>query len=172
MFKMLYPNEECSSSYKIKYHELAAAGYKGLIFDIDNTLVPHGAPATEESIALFGYIHSLGLRTCLVSNNKEPRVAPFGEAMNSDYVTLAHKPMPSGYRRACRVMNTDPAETIVVGDQLFTDILGANIAGMKSILVHPIDKKEEIQIVLKRYLEAPILFLYRLSGRKRVAPII
>ncbi|MBR2592302.1 MAG: HAD family hydrolase, partial [Oscillospiraceae bacterium] len=120
MCRIFYPNAEEVSAYKIRYHMLAEAGYRGLIFDIDNTLVPHGAPATEESIALFGYIHSLGLRTCLVSNNKEPRVAPFAEAMDSDYVTMAHKPMPSGYRKACRIMGTDPAETIVVGDQLFT----------------------------------------------------
>ena len=166
MFRMLYPNEECSSSYKIKYHELIAAGYKGIIFDIDNTLVPHGAPATEESIALFGYIHSLGLRTCLVSNNKEPRVKSFNDQVHVSYIYKAGKPNPKNYEAAMVRMGSDRKNTVFIGDQIFTDIWGAKKAGIYSILVKPIDKKEEIQIVLKRYLEKPILYFYQRKIRK------
>ncbi len=171
MFRSLYPNESMKSAAEIPYDKLAEQSVRGLIFDIDNTLVPHGAPADEKSIALFGYIHSLGLRTCLLSNNQKDRVLPFAEAVESDYLCNAHKPSRKGYLKACEIIGTDPAETVFIGDQLFTDIWGANMAGIRSILVSPIHPKEEIQIVLKRKLEWIVLLAYRHGGYKRVPPI-
>ena len=66
--------------------------FEGIISDIDNTLVPHGAPATEEIVALFDKIHKLGIDTCLISNNQEQRVEPFAYAVKSKYIFDAHKP--------------------------------------------------------------------------------
>ena len=172
MFRSLYPNEYMESTYRIPFHELAGLGYRGILFDIDNTLVPHGAPADEQAVALFGMLHSLGLRTCLISNNQEPRVAPFAEAVESFYLCNARKPSRKGYREACRIMNVDPAEAVFVGDQIFTDVWGANMAGIKSILVRPIHPKEEIQIVLKRRLEWFVLRAYLRGGWKRVPGIL
>ena len=171
LFSAFYPNDYLDSVYHVEFVRLTAAGYKGVIFDIDNTLVPHGAPADDRIIALFGHIHSLGLRTCLISNNQEPRVAPFAEAVDSDYLCNVHKPSLRGYVEACRVMHIDRSEAVFVGDQLFTDIWGANRAGIKSILLKPIHPKEEIQIVLKRRLEWPVLWCYQHFGRKRVQPL-
>ncbi|MDD6211998.1 MAG: YqeG family HAD IIIA-type phosphatase [Clostridiales bacterium] len=171
MFKIFYPNEWKDSSYEIDYEQLAKMGIKGILFDIDNTLVPHGMPATQESIALLQRIHQTGLATCLISNNQEPRVAPFAEAMESDYLCNAHKPSVKGYQKACSIMGIQTNEAIFVGDQLFTDIYGANRAGIRSILVKPIHPKEEIQIVLKRYLEKIVLFFYRHGGSKKVPRI-
>ena len=172
MFRTFYPNEYVESTYRIPFHRLAEQGYRGVLFDIDNTLVPHGAPADEQAVALFGWLHSLGLRTCLISNNQEPRVAPFAEAVDSFYLCNAHKPARKGYRKACELMQVDPAEAVFVGDQIFTDVWGANLAGIKSILVKPIHPKEEIQIVLKRRLEWFILLAYRHGGWKRVPRLL
>ena len=82
------------------------------------------------------------------------------DAVGSAYTWKAWKPLPSACRKAMKVMGTGREETLLIGDQLFTDIWCANLAGIRSILVRPIDPKEEIQIVLKRFLEAPFLHAY------------
>lgn len=161
MFKKLYPTKYLDSSYSIDYEQLYRSGIRGLIYDIDNTLVEHGMPATERSIKLFEQLRSIGFDTCLISNNKEPRVKPFADAVGSKYVYDAHKPSRKNYIRAMELMGTDTGNTYFIGDQIFTDVYGANRAGIPSILVKPIHPKEEIQIVLKRKLEKIVLFCYK-----------
>lgn len=161
MFKKLYPTKYLDSSYSIDYEQLYRSGIRGLIYDIDNTLVEHGMPATERAIKLFERLRSIGFDTCLISNNKEPRVKPFADAVGSKYVYDAHKPSRKNYIRAMELMGTDTGNTYFIGDQIFTDVYGANRAGIPSILVKPIHPKEEIQIVLKRKLEKIVLFCYK-----------
>ena len=161
-----YPKEYRNSTYEIDFEELYRKGYRGILFDIHNTLVPHDAPATQQSVELFGRLHAMGFATCLISNNKEPRVTPFAEAMKTPYVYKADKPSRKGYQEGMKRMGTDLSNTLFVGDQLFTDVWGANRSGLYSILVKPMDPKEEIQIVLKRYLEKVVLFFY-LRGQGR-----
>jgi hypothetical protein len=98
----------------------------------------------------------------LLSNNKEPRVKMFNDSVHVQYIYKAGKPKPSGYRRAMELMGTGTANTIFVGDQIFTDVCGANLAGIRTFLVKPIHPKEEIQIVLKRVLEKVVLLCYRI----------
>ena len=133
---------------------------KEVIFDIDNTLVPHGAPADEQAKALFSQLKELGYQCCLLSNNKEPRVKMFNDEVQVQYIFKAGKPKVSGYERAMELMGTDKGNTLFVGDQIFTDVYGAKRAGLRTILTRPIHPKEEIQIVLKRYLEKVVLFFY------------
>ena len=161
MLQKFYPDEYRESAYGLDYEGLRGQGYKGIIFDIDNTLVPHGAPADEESIALFGRLRGLGYSCVLLSNNKEPRVKSFADEVGARYIYKAGKPSSAGYRRAMELMGTDRTNTLFVGDQLFTDVWGAKNTGIRSILVKPINPKEEIQIVLKRYLERIVLYFYR-----------
>lgn len=161
----LYPGEYLESTYVIDFDELYNGGYRGVIFDIDNTLVTHGSPADERAIALFKHLHELGFKCMLLSNNKEPRVKSFSEQVDAYYTYKAGKPKPSGYRKAMEKIGTDKSNTVFVGDQIFTDIIGANLAGIRSILVKPIDKHEEIQIVLKRFLEKPIIGCYLLHRK-------
>ncbi len=163
---IFYPSGEADSIDSIPFDELYRRGYRGIIFDIDNTLVPHGAPADEHAVSFFDMLHRTGYATCLISNNKEPRVVPFAEAVHSKAVWDAHKPSRKNYIYACEIMGVHPDLTLFVGDQLFTDIWGANRAGIKSILVKPIHPKEEIQIVLKRYLERIVLFFYHRKKQK------
>ena len=164
-----YPKERIASAYEIPYEKFREYGYRGIIFDIDNTLVPHGAPADGRAVALFKRLHGLGFATCLLSNNKEPRVKSFAEQVKSPYLYKGGKPSPAGYRRAMERMGLGPGETLFVGDQLFTDIYGANRAGLYSILVNPIHPREEIQIVLKRFLEKPVLAAYERSRKVKRA---
>lgn len=165
MRSFLYPGEYLDSTYEIDFDKLYKDGYRGVIFDIDNTLVPHGAPADERAISLFTHLKELGYSCMLLSNNKEPRVRTFNDAVGVNYIYKAGKPKPSGYRRAMEKLGTDTSNTLFVGDQIFTDVMGANLAGIRTILVKPIHPKEEIQIVLKRYPEKVVLFFYRLHRR-------
>jgi HAD superfamily phosphatase (TIGR01668 family) len=155
-----YPQRHIASAYDIPYAELYGQGYRGIIFDIDNTLVEHGAPANERAIALFAELHRLGFRTMALSNNDEGRVRPFAEAVGCGYIHKAGKPRAHSYNKAMEMMGSDRATTFFVGDQLFTDIWGANNAGISSWLVAQIDRKEELQIVVKRYFEKPVLYFY------------
>jgi HAD superfamily phosphatase (TIGR01668 family) len=155
-----YPDCEADSAYNLPYEKLYELGYRGVLFDIDNTLVPHGAPATKKAVALFERLREIGFDTTLISNNKEARVKPFADAVGSKYLYKAGKPSRKGYEKAMRLMRTTPGTTIFVGDQLFTDVWGAKRSGIFSYLTKPIHPKEEIQIVLKRRLEAIVLFFY------------
>ena len=161
MFRKLYPTEDAESIYDIDFAEFRKKGYRAVLFDIDNTLVEHGAPATQMVIDFFAGLHEMGYETCLISNNKEPRVASFAGQVSSRYLYKAGKPSPDGYNKAMELCGTTKDNTLFVGDQLFTDVWGANRAGVYSILVKPIHPKEEIQIVLKRRLEWIVLFFYR-----------
>lgn len=167
MFRAFYPKRYLASAYEIPYENMKEKGIRGVIFDIDNTLVPHDAPVDERAVELFRRLHAMGLQTCLLSNNKERRVAPFAAAVGSAYIYKAGKPSKKGYERAMERMGTDSSSTLFVGDQLFTDVYGANRAGLYSILVKPINPKEEIQIVLKRYPEKLILWRYEKEKRRR-----
>ena len=160
MFERFFPDEYLDSAYAVNYKKLYQEGYRGLLFDVDNTLVPHGAPADERAIQLFRQLRDIGCSCCLVSNNKKKRVAPFASLVGAEYIELAAKPSRRGYERAMERLGTTPGNTVFIGDQLFTDIWGAKNAGLRNILVKPIHPKEEIQIVLKRYLERIVLHFY------------
>lgn len=162
-----YPDEYVDSTYEIDFQKLYQEGYRGVLFDVDNTLVPHGAPADDRSRQLIAGLQAMGMKVTYLSNNKEPRVKMFRDGVGyGDYIYKAGKPNPAGYRRAMKQMGTDENNTIFVGDQLFTDVWGAARAGIRTILVKPIHPKEEIQIVLKRRLEAIVLFFYRRKEQK------
>lgn len=152
MFNAFYPREYVDSAYDIPYEEFYGRGIRGVIFDIDNTL--------------FERLRGMGMETCLMSNNKEPRVTSFAAQVASRYLFKAGKPRIKGYKRAMELMKTDEATTLFVGDQLFTDVYGANRAGIYGILVKPIHPKEEIQIVIKRRLEWIVLYFYNREKRK------
>ena len=167
MIEQFYPDEWLDSAYVIDYEKLYKEGCRGLIFDIDNTLVPHGAPADARAIALFDRLKKIGFKCCLISNNQEPRVKMFNEPIQVDYVYNAHKPSTAkNYRKAMEIMGTDETNSVFIGDQLFTDVWGAKRTGISNILVKPIHPKEEIQIVLKRYLEKIVLYFYARSKKQ------
>lgn len=170
VLSVFYPNELQDSTYAIDYQRMYDRGYRGVIYDIDNTLVPHGAPPDERAVKHFEKLRETGIQFCLISNNKEPRVASFAEGIGGAfYIFDAHKPSRKAYMEAVAKMGLMKSQVFFVGDQIFTDVYGARRAGLYSILVNPIHPKEEIQIVLKRFLEKIILFFYKLEHGKTIS---
>ncbi len=167
MFERFFPDESVSSTYDIDFQSLYEEGYRGILFDIDNTLVEHGKGASDQALDLFRRLEEMGFQCCLISNNKKQRVSSFNEKIGAHMIFNAHKPRRKGYREAMEMMGTNKENTLFVGDQLFTDIWGAKRIGIRNILVKPINKNEEIQIVLKRYLEKIILKEYRQKKKKK-----
>ena len=167
MYQSLFPSEDYDSAYDIDFYAYYNKGYRGILFDVDNTLVEHGQPVTIRAIELFARLREAGFKTCIISNNKEYRVKPLADALESYYVYKAGKPAARGYIEGMEHMGTSGSTTLFVGDQIFTDILGATRAGIHSILVKPVAKHEEIQIVLKRKLEYFILKKYNKEKLKK-----
>ena len=168
VFRRFYPKKVVRSTYSINFKKYYKNGYRGVLFDIDNTLVPHGEAADAKAINFFKKLKDIGFSFCLISNNKIDRVKSFADAVGAPFICDAHKPSTEPYNEAMKLMGTDIHDTIFVGDQVFTDVYGANRSGIYTILVRPIHPKEEIQIVLKRYLEKPILFSYKMRDRKQL----
>lgn len=173
MFKMFYPYEYVKSVFDIDYNKLYSLGYRGIIFDIDNTLVHHGEDSTPEVDALFQKIHKTGLTTLLLSNNNTERIQRFMTNIESLYISDADKPNVDNYYKAIKMLGTKKEETVVVGDQLFTDIYGANKCGIPSILVEFLRHETETKIGKRRTLEKLILRCYKLnkSCRNRIGDI-
>ncbi|MBR6485072.1 MAG: HAD-IIIA family hydrolase [Lachnospiraceae bacterium] len=166
LFKNLFPDECIDSAYSIDYGGLFDKGYRGIIYDIDNTLVPDNAPADERSVELVTRLKDMGYKCLILSNNDIGRVKSFADMVGAEFIFKAGKPSKAGYLKAMEMMGTDTATTVFVGDQLFTDIWGANRAGIRNYLVGRIDKRERTHIIFKRVLEKPIMFFYRLSLKK------
>lgn len=167
MLKRFYPDNIADSAYKINYKELYERGIRGLLFDIDNTLVEHGADANPKAVQFINQLRKMGFQVCLISNNKKERVDRFNKDIQAFSIFDAKKPSGKNYKRAMRLMKTDINNTVFIGDQLFTDVYGAKRIGMTNYFVKPIGKKEEIQIVIKRYLERIVLHFYRKDQRKK-----
>ncbi len=168
MFNIFFPNAYAETAYEIPYEMLYQSGIRGLLFDIDNTLTEHGKPATEHAITLMKHLKEMGFSVCLISNNKEERVKKFAAQVQTEYIYKAGKPKKAGYVAAMQKIGTARDTTVFVGDQLFTDVFGAKNAGIYAYLVSPIDKKEEIQIIIKRWLEKPILFFYKREMKRQI----
>ena len=106
MFSKFFPDATAKSTYSIDFEKLYEKGIRGLLFDIDNTLVPHGAPADARAVDLFARLKAIGFKCCLISNNKEARVLMFNKDIKVNYIYNAHKPSRSGYERAMKLMGT------------------------------------------------------------------
>lgn len=130
---------------------------KAVLIDIDDTLTAHGSPIIEKEISdWINLMTASGIRLILVSNNFKKRVQKFAKKISLSFVYLSCKPLPIGFFGALRKAKVKKNEAMIVGDQIFTDILGANLFGMKSILVEPRSKSKTLSLKLKRLLEKPI----------------
>ena len=163
MFKKLFPYEYVKDVFSIDFEKLHLLGFKGIIFDIDNTLVFQDEDATKEVEELFEALRSLGFKTVILSNNGEERVKRFLKNIDSPYICKAYKPFKSGYRKAISVMGLKADEVLFIGDQLFTDVFGANRSGVASVLVSFI-KKDGVKPQFRRKLEECVLRKYRKSA--------
>ncbi len=168
MKRVLFPDGYFDSAFHIDYKKLWDKGFRGLMFDIDNTLTVHNERAEKKEAAFFKYLRSIGFKTVVISNNSKKRVEPFANMLKTPFVSRAKKPLSSGYLRAMHMIGTNIKNTLFVGDQLYTDIVGANRIGLKNILVHPISPKEAFWIRIKRVFEKPVIALYEASHKRNV----
>ncbi|WP_059052040.1 YqeG family HAD IIIA-type phosphatase [Paenibacillus senegalimassiliensis] len=144
MFEKFLPDMRVDSVFDIDLEELYAQGYRGIITDLDNTLVGAKAPlATPELIEWFAKVKENGFKLVIVSNNNLNRVSVFAGPLNIEFVHAAKKPSGAAFRRAVGMMGLKPEETIVVGDQLMTDVFGGNRQGLYTVLVLPISVQDE-----------------------------
>ena len=173
MFKILYPFEYAESVFAIDYEKLYRKGYRAVIFYIDNTMVHHGEDSTDEVDELFRSIHSTGLKTLLLSNNDEPRIQRFIRNIDTLYICDAAKPEVAGFLKAIDMLGIEKKEAVVIGDQIFTDIYGANKSGIDNILVKYMRYPDEKKIGIRRNLEKIILWFYgiRRSCQNRIGDI-
>ena len=167
--RLLFPERRAGSVYDIDFQEEYRNGIRGLIFDIDNTLVSQDAKRTEQAETFLRGLAAEGFRIALVSNNRHGRVMEFSEGTGAVFVPAAAKPSRKGYRKAMSLMGTTEEDTLVVGDQLLTDIFGANRAGLKNILVSPLDENSDTgAIKLKRVIERMLLQKSDASAKKNL----
>ena len=137
--------------------DLRALGVRGLLLDADNTLATHHSQTPLEGVpAWLDAMREAGIALCMVSNAREERCRPFAATLGLRYTALALKPLPFGYRRAARAMGLKRRQVAAVGDQLFTDMMAAHLAGVVPLLVEPILPETGWSFRLRRRLEAPL----------------
>lgn len=168
MLKRLFPHQYLQSIFELNIEALKAEGIKGVIFDIDNTLVPYDIPEpTNEIIALFEKLKASGFGVALVSNNTEDRVLKFNEKLKVFALHKSKKPGTRSFKRAMELMKLTKDEVIVVGDQIFTDVYGGNKAGLKTVLVVPVSDNDEWVTKVKRGLEKQVIKRYEKNNNAR-----
>lgn len=161
MIRRLYPNYYIRSIFDLSIPKLKKDGIKGIIFDIDNTLVPYDIEEpTEAIIDLFNRLKDAGMSITLMSNNTEDRVLKFNKKLKVLTLHRAQKPLTRSYKKALSMMHCTKDEAIIVGDQIFTDIYGGNCIGIDTYLVKPISEKDEWQTKIKRGLERQVIKCY------------
>jgi HAD superfamily phosphatase (TIGR01668 family) len=174
ILKMLYPYDYVEDIYSISYEKLYKKGYRALIFDIDNTLVHHGDSSNPKIDKFFKDIQKIGFKTLLLSDNSKERIEEFIKNIDTLYINSAHKPNKEGFLKAINLLNIEKEKIIVIGDQVFNDILGANKCGIPNILVQYLRYDNEKKIGKKRTLEKIILKFYLKSNKyqKRFGDIL
>lgn len=148
--------------------DLRRMGAETVLLDVDNTLTTHDAPDLTDAVKMWlAQMQAEGFRLIIVSNNHAERVAPFAEKIGLPYYAHARKPLPFGFAAAAKQMKCERKQCVVIGDQLFTDMLGANLAGMPSVLLEPIQLEVEQKfIAFKRKVERPMLNSRKQKARR------
>ncbi len=131
---------------------------RGLLLDLDNTLTTHDNPVPGEGVPEWiAAMKNAGIRLVIVSNNHPLRVQPFADMLGLEFVCEGKKPLSSGFNRAQKLMGIPFSQLAVVGDQIFTDMLGANLKRVRGIFVYPIEHEKTRFFKFKRWAEKPFL---------------
>jgi uncharacterized protein len=160
---LLTPKSQLETAFEITPKWLEDRNLKGLVLDIDNTLAPTHLPGNETQIrAWLEPFRQANIPIRIVSNGHSKRILEFCELFNLEFVgilglRMAGKPIPSAFSRACQELGLSANQVAMVGDQIFTDVLGANMAGMYTVLVKPLTEKSMPHTKLIRNLEKLVL---------------
>ncbi|MDI6812324.1 MAG: YqeG family HAD IIIA-type phosphatase [Desulfitobacteriaceae bacterium] len=163
MFELFRPTFEANSLDHISIGRLLQDGIKGLIIDLDNTMTPWNDVEVGPKVAAwFKALKEAGIKACVVSNNKrKQRVAVVADRLGIPFVFRATKPRRRAFRAGMALLGTGPLDTAVIGDQLFTDIMGGNRLGLYTILVVPMSSREFIGTRFMRQMEKAVLWLMK-----------
>lgn len=168
MLKKLSPTYIFESVDKIPFEVLDKHNIKGLMFDVDNTLTDHKNELQVEKKDWIEEAKRRGLRICILSNTyNQKKVKNLMNQFDINGLNLAMKPLLKGYTFALNLLDLKKEEVCMIGDQIFTDILGANRFGIMSILVKPFDKKEKFWIKMKRPLEKIVIYMHKRQQNKK-----
>lgn len=151
--------------YDINYEALKKKGIKCLLFDLDNTLVPVKTDVPNKKIKEFCAYLEKDFKVIIVSNSNKKRLIPFKEGLNVDVAASSHKPFKKKYLKIMKLYKFKEYEIAAIGDQLLTDILGANRIGITSILVNPIGEYEKFGTKINRFMEG---FIKRYLKKKNI----
>ena len=165
MLKLFLPDEHVKSIFEISPKSLVDRGIKGIITDLDNTLVEWDRPnATPKLTSWFKEMQNEGIKVTIVSNNKEQRVKDFSDPLKIPFIFEARKPLIRAFKRAQQNMKLKPEEVVVIGDQLLTDVLGGNRSGLHTILVVPVAQTDGFFTRINRRVERRLLSWMKRKG--------
>ena len=163
MYNYFLPDEYVKDIFQITPEKLKEKGIKGIITDLDNTLVEWDRPeATPEIIEWIKSMTDAGIQVTIVSNNNEMRVKTFCDPLGAPFICEARKPMRKSFKKALTAMGIRKEEAVMIGDQLMTDILGGNRKGLHTILVVPVANSDGFFTKFNRMMERRIM-----AGLKR-----
>lgn len=166
MFERLLPHVRVNTIYNIDLDALQKQGIRGIITDLDNTLVGAKVPlATPELVEWLDHVRDLGFKVVIVSNNNQTRVSNFSSPLRIPFVHAARKPANKAFRRALKELGLPVEQTAVIGDQMLTDVLGGRRMGLYTILVSPIAPNDEgVMTRINRRIERIALYNLRKKG--------
>lgn len=165
---MLYPKEYLNSVKEISIALLKENNIKGIILDVDNTLINLDKVMPDGIKEWIQKMKEEKIQLCIVSNsNKEEKIKNVGNQLEIPYIYFAKKPLKSGFKKAKKILNLPEENIAVVGDQILTDIIGANRNKMFSILVKPIEEKDYLLTRIKRPIEKLIIKQYLKTKEKK-----
>lgn len=164
----LFPDIYADGIWEVDFDALFDRGIRGIILDVDNTIVPYYVPDPDvRSVAGIHRLQEKGFSLYIVSNGKETRVRRFNQGLALPFVCHAGKPTAKGFIQAMHYMKLSPEQIAVIGDQIFTDVWGGNRLGMYTVLVKQVSRRDEWITAVKRPLEKIVLLAYRLYLKKQ-----
>jgi len=160
-FRQFFPDEKVSTVEDVDYEKLAKSGIEAVVFDLDNTIAKWGDDRlAEEIIELFERLTLLGLKVGILSNSRRKKIEEFVMELPFPHLFNANKPSRKGFRSMLTDLDVSPEEAAMIGDQMFTDVLGANRMNMYTIRVDPIDPEKEYRFTkINRIGESMVLCL-------------
>ncbi len=169
IFEYFFPDFSHKSVMDIDVEALKKRGITLAILDIDNTLVPYTSPLPDENaLAFLNRLSRNGISFCFVSNNSKERIDIFNEKIGAKTYPRAKKPLLYGIGSAMRDFGATKQTTVLIGDQIFTDMWGGKRAGVLTVLVEPIKEVESCFFKFKRYFEKKVIKSYVRKGNKNV----
>ena len=161
---LLKPDVKFHGITDITVEALEKFGIKALLLDVDNTMsTHHGTVLTEGLCDWIAAMQKSGIKLMVLSNSKRRRIEPFANRIGLPFISLGCKPLPTGYLRGVKALGEKRKNTAIVGDQIFTDVLGGNIVGVKTVLLTPIKLEDGWSFKLRRKLEKKVYKRYNIK---------